>query len=61
MMVIISCWWRFFFNRIPCIMFIPQPHLYQNSIFYFQYVTEKMGGAEGTKLDHDFMDMETVK
>ncbi|XP_037033253.1 endophilin-A isoform X1 [Bradysia coprophila] len=24
-----------------------------------QYVTEKMGGAEGTKLDHDFMDMET--
>ncbi|KAJ6647155.1 Endophilin-A [Pseudolycoriella hygida] len=23
------------------------------------YVTEKMGGAEGTKLDHDFMDMET--
>lgn len=23
-----------------------------------QYVTEKMGGAEGTKLDLDFMDME---
>ncbi|KAJ8986214.1 hypothetical protein NQ317_009920 [Molorchus minor] len=26
--------------------------------FLFQYVTEKMGGAEGTKLDLDFMDME---
>lgn len=26
----------------------------------FQYVTEKMGGAEGTKLDLDFMDMEKV-
>lgn len=26
----------------------------------FQYVTEKMGGAEGTKLDLDFMDMERV-
>ncbi|KOX77118.1 Endophilin-A, partial [Melipona quadrifasciata] len=25
---------------------------------YFQYMTEKMGGAEGTKLDVDFMDME---
>lgn len=25
-----------------------------------QYVTEKMGGAEGTKLDIDFMDMERV-
>lgn len=25
-----------------------------------QYVTEKMGGAEGTKLDLDFMDMERV-
>ena len=27
---------------------------------YFQYMTEKMGGAEGTKLDVDFMDMERV-
>lgn len=35
--------------------------VYGNSIIiHFQYVTEKMGGAEGTKLDHDFMDMETV-
>lgn len=25
-----------------------------------QYVTEKMGGAEGTKLDLDFMEMERV-
>jgi len=25
-----------------------------------QYVTEKMGGAEGTKLDDDFMEMERV-
>lgn len=27
---------------------------------YFQYVTEKMGGAEGTKLDIDFVEMERV-
>lgn len=27
---------------------------------FVQYVTEKMGGAEGTKLDLDFMDMERV-
>lgn len=27
---------------------------------YLQYVTEKMGGAEGTKLDLDFMEMERV-
>lgn len=27
---------------------------------FFQYVTEKMGGAEGTKLNLDFMDMERV-
>lgn len=27
----------------------------------FQYVTEKMGGAEGTKLDLDFMEMERVR
>lgn len=26
----------------------------------FQYVTEKMGGAEGTKLDLDFVEMERV-
>lgn len=26
-----------------------------------QYVTEKMGGAEGTKLDLDFMEMERVR
>ena len=25
-----------------------------------QYVTEKMGGAEGTQMDVDFMDMERV-
>lgn len=25
-----------------------------------QYVTEKMGGAEGTKLDLDFVEMERV-
>lgn len=32
------------------------------SIVYvsLQYVTEKMGGAEGTKLDLDFMEMERV-
>lgn len=29
-------------------------------VFCLQYVTEKMGGAEGTKLDLDFMDMERV-
>lgn len=28
--------------------------------FFLQYVTEKMGGAEGTKLDLDFMEMERV-
>lgn len=28
--------------------------------FLFQYVTEKMGGAEGTKLDLDFVEMERV-
>lgn len=27
---------------------------------YFQYVTEKMGGAEGTKLDMEFTEMERV-
>lgn len=26
----------------------------------FQYMTEKMGGAEGTKLDLEFVDMERV-
>lgn len=29
-------------------------------LFLFQYVTEKMGGAEGTKLDLDFVEMERV-
>lgn len=29
-------------------------------VCHFQYVTEKMGGAEGTKLDLDFMEMERV-
>jgi hypothetical protein len=29
--------------------------------FSLQYVTEKMGGAEGTKLDLDFMEMERVR
>lgn len=28
--------------------------------FFFKYMTEKMGGAEGTKLDVDFVDMERV-
>lgn len=26
----------------------------------FQYVTERMGGAEGTRLDNEFMEMERV-
>lgn len=29
-------------------------------MYCLQYVTEKMGGAEGTKLDLDFMEMERV-
>lgn len=28
--------------------------------FFIKYMTEKMGGAEGTKLDVDFVDMERV-
>jgi len=28
--------------------------------FSLQYMTEKIGGAEGTKLDVDFVDMERV-
>lgn len=34
-----------------------------NTLFslFKQYVTEKMGGAEGTKLDLDFMEMERVR
>lgn len=35
-------------------------HLARRLSVVFQYVTEKMGGAEGTKLDLDFMDMERV-
>lgn len=35
-------------------------YLHTNSFLVFQYVTEKMGGAEGTKLDLDFMEMERV-
>ena len=29
-------------------------------VFIFQYMTEKMGGTGGTKLDVDFIDMERV-
>ncbi len=28
--------------------------------YLFQYMTEKIGGVEGTKLDDDFMEMEKV-
>ena len=35
-------------------------YFHTNSFMVFQYVTEKMGGAEGTKLDLDFMEMERV-
>ena len=40
--------------------------IYNNSIFFFffcyflQKVSEKVGGAEGTKLDDDFKEMERV-
>lgn len=33
--------------------------VYLHSIF-LQYVTEKMGAAEGTKMDDDFVEMERV-
>lgn len=29
-------------------------------VFFLQYMTEKIGGVEGTKLDVDFVDMERV-
>lgn len=41
-------------------MFVTFVCLFFSSRFFIQYVTEKMGGAEGTKLDLDFMDMERV-
>lgn len=30
-------------------------------LLFSQYMNEKIGGAEGTKLDDDFMDMEKVR
>lgn len=36
-----------------------EPHAKDNESL-LQYMTEKMGGAEGTKLDVDFVDMERV-
>lgn len=32
----------------------------KTSCFILQRVSEKVGGAEGTKLDEDFMEMEKV-
>lgn len=42
----------FFFFFITNFSFLP--------VSFFKYMTEKMGGAEGTKLDVDFVDMERV-
>ena len=34
--------------------------VFSNGLLYLQYVTEKMGAAEGTKMDDDFVEMERV-
>lgn len=31
-----------------------------NCLFFCQYVSEKIGGAKGTELDEEFMEMERV-
>lgn len=47
------------FHRTSPYFTLQQPYNNRN-IVLFQYVTEKMGGAEGTKLDLDFVEMERV-
>ena len=31
-----------------------------HDVLYFQYVSEKIGGAKGTELDDEFVEMERV-
>lgn len=49
-----QCMLFFFFFYVPFAYFIVF------ILFSFQYVTEKMGAAEGTKMDDDFVEMERV-
>lgn len=48
-------------RQTQCMLFFYLPFAYFIVfILSFQYVTEKMGAAEGTKMDDDFVEMERV-